>query len=540
MKKVLTYLTATAALLALLVPATAAKAAQTTDAPTTDAITNLLSEYSDYWKAGEGVQQSDEAEKVLQHNDALTEEINNKAATETADKTNDQQARAVLDAQMSSEATLHDALGPILGAYYENGINGGKLPLTKAFLSAMNATASTGTAKNYYSYPRPYIDRPNYLGESLNMGELKSTLNIQQVQAYVDQGQYVGLAASGSFPSGHTTFAFTQGAGLATILPEFGTQIMTRVSEAGNNRIVLGVHYPLDIMGGHIAGQYGVATALSDPTVASQAAARTELVNYLTDECAANNYGSTLSACIGKTGATSTNEYSNSFTDDVVSAPVNSPSSAVAAYTARMSYGFQSDASQKASVQVPSAAINLLRNVPAYKGLNDTQLKQILAMTENTRVYPLESSAQGWGQINLAAAYSAKVTLSADGTVQSVAAGQSAASVVRQQTNDSDGNQGGSGTNDGSGTSNAKGGTSNSTSGTSSKTASNAKKSATTAKKPQPIASVSGQGVVDASGKNASLAKTGSNVGLVVSIAAMLAVAGSAVSLTVMRMKRGH
>ncbi|MFT8981668.1 MAG: hypothetical protein ABF409_06530 [Bifidobacterium sp.] len=93
MKKVLTYLTATAALLALLVPATAAKAAQTTDAPTTDAITNLLSEYSDYWKAGEGVQQSDEAEKVLQHNDALTEEINNKAATETADKTNDQQAR---------------------------------------------------------------------------------------------------------------------------------------------------------------------------------------------------------------------------------------------------------------------------------------------------------------------------------------------------------------------------------------------------------------------------------------------------------------
>ena len=63
---------------------------------------------------------------------------------------------------------------------------------------------------------------------------------------------------------------------------------MTRVSEAGNNRIVLGVHYPLDIMGGHIAGQYGVATAVSDEKTAQEgAAARAELVDYLTAQCKA-------------------------------------------------------------------------------------------------------------------------------------------------------------------------------------------------------------------------------------------------------------
>ena len=72
---------------------------------------------------------------------------------------------------------------------------------------------------------------------------------------------------------------------------------MTRVSEAGNNRIVLGVHYPLDIMGGHIAGQYGVATAVSGEKTAQEgAAARAELVDYLTAQCKADNHGDTLDA----------------------------------------------------------------------------------------------------------------------------------------------------------------------------------------------------------------------------------------------------
>mgnify|MGYP000438222198 CR=1 FL=1 len=165
----------------------------------------------------------------------------------------------------------------------------------------MNKSASTGVAKATYQHPRPYVDRVNFNGTTLNMNGLKQTLNIKKVPGYenfdwgdgeVPDNEYDGLYNSGSFPSGHTTFAFTQGAGLAYLLPELGPEIMTRVSEAGNNRIVLGVHYPLDIMGGHIAGQYGVATAVSGEKTAQEgAAARAELVDYLTAQCKADNHG---------------------------------------------------------------------------------------------------------------------------------------------------------------------------------------------------------------------------------------------------------
>jgi membrane-associated phospholipid phosphatase len=397
----------------------------------TDAITGLLADFGKYWQAGVGVTAA--GSSVLKHDDDLTVSINNKAATETANGTNDQQARAVVDAEMNSEKTLHDALGTVIGNYYEEGINGGKLSKTADYLKDMSASASTGKAKTAFSHPRPYVDRVNYNGTTLNLNGLQQTLGIKKVAAYEQQGQYDGLASSGSFPSGHTTFAFTQGAGLASILPEFGTQIMTRVSEAGNNRIVLGVHYPLDIMGGHIAGQYGVATALNDQSVsAEEQSARQELVSYLTSRCKADGYGDTLESCITATDAKSSKGYQNSFTDSVSTKTVTDTTSAIAAYTSRMTYGFTQTGKTGQAAVVPDAAVNLLRNVAGYSSLSDAQLKQVLASTEIDSGYPLDASSEGWGRINLAAAYSAKVTVDTKGNVVKVTTGQNVASVETQ------------------------------------------------------------------------------------------------------------
>jgi membrane-associated phospholipid phosphatase len=424
-------------------------ASKVTTVSSTDTITNLLKDFNRYFVAGVGV--TDEGKAVLSHDDKLTESINQAAFG--ADGKTAQDKRALSDAQMNSTNTLYDALGPVLGAYFKQAANSGKLPKTEQYLKDMNKSASTGKAKAWYQHPRPYVDRVNYVGTTLNMNGTAQTLNIKKVPGYENfdwgdgglvDNEYDGLYNSGSFPSGHTTFAFTQGTGLASILPELGPQIMTRVSEAGNNRIVLGVHYPLDILGGHIAGQYGVANALSDDATRKEGAdARAELVSYLTARCKADGHGDTLQSCIDTTGANDAKGYANTFTDEVSTKPVTDLKSALAAYQARMSYGFDKTGTAGKAPVVPDAAVNLLDNVEAFKALSAGQKKQVLAATEGDSGYPLDATSEGWSRVNLAAAYSAKVTLSADGkNVVKVEPGQTVASVVHEKTPEQPGNNG--------------------------------------------------------------------------------------------------
>ncbi|WP_164514720.1 phosphatase PAP2 family protein [Bifidobacterium goeldii] len=429
------------------------KKSTTPTQPKADELSNLLKDYNNYFDFYQGGVIDNDKSGVLKHDDELTEQINNKAAADAKDATSpakDQQDRAVSDAAMNSTDTLYDALGPVLGKYYKEGMNGCsygeyncKLSNVQGFLDWADYSASTSTAKKYFQHPRPYIGRKDYLGATLNLGDLKQTLNIEKVKAYEDQGQYDGLANSGSFPSGHTTFAFTQGTGLAYLLPELGPEIMTRVSEAGNNRIVLGVHYPLDILGGHIGGQWGVATMIAngsdDPNSEDYQTkygtdARNDLVNYLTERCKADGYGDTLAACIAKTGANDKNGYKNAFTDDVTgSETVTDRKSAIDVYGKRMTYGFQQVGQAGQAPVVPDAAVSLLDNVEAFKSLTADQKKAVLAATEGDSGYPLDSTSEGWARLNLAAAYSAKVTLSADGTtVVKVEPGQPVASVVKE------------------------------------------------------------------------------------------------------------
>ena len=51
---------------------------------------------------------------------------------------------------------------------------------------------------------------------------------------------------------------------MSFMLPEVGPQLMLRGAEAGNHRVVLGVHYPLDVIGGRMTGQAAAADRLND------------------------------------------------------------------------------------------------------------------------------------------------------------------------------------------------------------------------------------------------------------------------------------
>jgi membrane-associated phospholipid phosphatase len=116
------------------------------------------------------------------------------------------------------------------------------------------------------------------------------------------------LRASPSYPSGHTTYAYTEALLLAEMLPERFPQEIARAAEYANNRIVLGAHYAMDVLGGRTLALHDVAHLLAnDPAYVGQAirrvtpisdypaalaAARTELVGKLQLVC-----GSTITAC---------------------------------------------------------------------------------------------------------------------------------------------------------------------------------------------------------------------------------------------------
>ncbi|MCJ2122870.1 phosphatase PAP2 family protein, partial [Methylobacterium sp. J-077] len=70
-----------------------------------------------------------------------------------------------------------------------------------------------------------------------------------------------GIATNPSFPSGHTTYAFTDGILLAMLVPQQYQSMLARAADYANDRIVLGVHYPLDIIGSRALAAYDLAQA---------------------------------------------------------------------------------------------------------------------------------------------------------------------------------------------------------------------------------------------------------------------------------------
>ncbi|MFD6554235.1 glycoside hydrolase domain-containing protein [Streptomyces sp. NPDC058398] len=314
-------------------------------------------------------------------NDRTAVAINNAATQKEVD-------RAEADATHSATVTLADGLGSRLGRIYGDALSGGRLPKTSALFSRVTkGLDEVDAAKNHYGYQRPYV-RLGFVGDG---GEIYES----------QDGSYSGLATSGSYPSGHTYGGYEAGTVLATLLPELAPSILARTSEYGDNRVVLGFHYPLDVMGGRITGQATVAHRWADPEFQKLLMqAHTEIENVLLAQCETEGYGNTLAACAG-------DPYSGlSATQDVD------------LYTRRLTYGFSQVGKPGQPLRTPADAAALL--ITVFPDLTAAQRTQVLEQTATDSGYPLDLTADGgasWQRINLAAAMAAHVVVGANGSV---------------------------------------------------------------------------------------------------------------------------
>jgi hypothetical protein len=64
----------------------------------------------------------------------------------------------------------------------------------------------------------------------------------------------------GGFPSGHTNSFYTQALSLGFLIPQRFQSMLSRASDGANNRIVAGMHSPLDVMGARIMAEAIAAT----------------------------------------------------------------------------------------------------------------------------------------------------------------------------------------------------------------------------------------------------------------------------------------
>lgn len=309
-----------------------------------------------------------------------TVEINNNATPE-------QIATAQNDAVASADGlltALSPALGSEFGAAFRDALAEGRLPKTAYLLDngylarAGGLASSTLIEKQVFDYPRPHIAAP------------------ERIKRYETDGAEDLYLSSPAFPSGHTNQAVWVTTLLSYMVPELAPQLAYRGAEAGNSRIVLGVHAPLDVIGGRMSGYAAAADRLNDPKMRD----------------ALNQAGAELRAEIEWRTGTSIPELVARDT------PYVSTDEAVSTMSEWMGYGLPRVYHPDAPMQVPQSAPVLL--AARFPDLTWQQREEILRRTAAPAGNPLDWQGEGgsWQRIDLVAATAANVTIAPDGSLE--------------------------------------------------------------------------------------------------------------------------
>jgi hypothetical protein len=110
-----------------------------------------------------------------------------------------------------------------------------------------------------YGNSRPFQTEPN---TTLIVG--LDYFNVPADNTVYNRGPIMNLINSPSYPSGHTTYGYTGSLLLAILVPERYQQMVARGAEYGNDRILIGAHYAMDVLGGRTLAAYDLAHLLAN------------------------------------------------------------------------------------------------------------------------------------------------------------------------------------------------------------------------------------------------------------------------------------
>ncbi len=196
------------------------------------------------------------------------------------------------------------------------------------------------------------------------------------------RGPVQDLTDSPSYPSGHTTYGFTESLILGLLVPERYPQMIVRGAEYGNSRIVVGAHYAMDVLGGRTLALYDVAHMLAKdsayPAFLTQGNEPGQVISDFPSgiKQARADLTHMLEAACGKPVAQCAMEDISRFSD---------PATDTAFYASTQTYGLpvvhpgMADRLEDVSAIAPEAG-NLL--TAAYPKLTLEQANRILTQTE--------------------------------------------------------------------------------------------------------------------------------------------------------------
>jgi autotransporter-associated beta strand protein len=319
----------------------------------------------------------------------------------TTNRTAAQELAAYLDDRRGKAYSISDGMGPLTSAWrtaseqtttiteiaadattvkyddkgIENGV--GSSANTHSFgtvvdlIDNIGENGSTEPAKRFYKYARPW----------------RWSSSVKVVPA-LEPAKSTTPATDGGFVSGHTAEAVRKGLAMAYAVPERYQEMITRSLVLGENRILAGMHSPLDVIGGRIQGLAVAAASLStgankDRRAAAHAQAR-----------------ATLMAAVGATDAAALQTYAHSL--PLAEDPYADHATNKATNQRLLTLGFSQIGSTSQAAVVPKGAEVLLETRLPY--LSDAQRRVVLKSTALASGYPVMDDAEGWGRLNLFAA----------------------------------------------------------------------------------------------------------------------------------------